>query len=49
MRSSRNPRSAAVYLGVYPKDNDGTKVQKVVVKDVPVDGFWSISLYILSG
>jgi hypothetical protein len=40
-----NPRSAAIYLGVYPKDNDGKTVHTLTVKDVPVDGFWSISLY----
>jgi len=40
-----NPKSAAVYLGVYPKVNDGKTVQKLTVKDVPVDGFWSISVY----
>jgi para-nitrobenzyl esterase len=40
-----NPRSAAVYLGVNPRNNDGKTVHKVAVKDVPVDGFWSISVY----
>ena len=40
-----NPRSAAIYMGVYPKENDGKTVQRLTVKDVPVDGFWSISLY----
>lgn len=40
-----NPRSAAIYLGFYPKNNDGNTVQKLTVKDVPVDGFWSVSLY----
>jgi hypothetical protein len=32
-------------MGVYPKENDGKTVQRLTVKDVPVDGFWSISLY----
>lgn len=40
-----NPSSAAVYLNVYPKGNEGKTVHKLTVKDVPVDGFWSISLY----
>ena len=44
-----NPKSAAVYLGVYPKNNDGKTEQKLTVKDVPVDGFWSISLYNAKG
>jgi hypothetical protein len=40
-----NPGSAAVYINVYPKSNDGKTVHKLTVKDVPVDGFWSVSLY----
>jgi para-nitrobenzyl esterase len=40
-----NPRHAAVYSSFYPKQNDGRTVHKLTVKDVPVDGFWSISLY----
>jgi len=40
-----NPEYAAVYDGGYPKANDGKTVYKVTVKDVPVDGFWSISVY----
>jgi para-nitrobenzyl esterase len=40
-----NPRQAAVYTSFYPKQNDGKTVHKLTVKDVPVDGFWSISLY----
>ena len=30
---------------VYPEENDGKTVYKLSVKDVPVDGFWSISVY----
>ena len=29
--------------------NDGTTIYKLNVKDVPVDGFWSISLYNAEG
>jgi para-nitrobenzyl esterase len=44
-----NPRSAAIYVSVYPKENDGKKPYALTVKDVPVDGFWSISLYNAKG
>jgi hypothetical protein len=40
-----NPEAAAVYINVYPKANDGKTVHKLTVKDAPVDGFWSISVY----
>ncbi|MEH2548162.1 hypothetical protein V1283_004807 [Bradyrhizobium sp. AZCC 2262] len=40
-----NPDEDATYLNVTPPKNDGTTVHKLVVKDVPVDAFWSISLY----
>ena len=44
-----NPTEAAVYLSVYPKANDGKVVHKLTAKNVPVDGFWSISLYNAKG
>jgi hypothetical protein len=44
-----NPDKDAVYLNVTPLKNDGTTVHKVVVKDVPVDAFWSISVYNAQG
>src|SRR4029434_9334566 len=34
---------------VTPKQNDGKTVYKLTVKDVPVDGFWSISVYNAQG
>ena len=44
-----NPEKAAIYLNVTPKKNDGKTIYKLKVKDVPVDGFWSISLYNAKG
>jgi len=40
-----NPDKDAAYLNITPAKNDGTTIYKLDVKDVPVDGFWSISLY----
>lgn len=40
-----NPDSEAVYVGGSPERNDGKTVHRLTVKDVPVDGFWSISIY----
>jgi para-nitrobenzyl esterase len=40
-----NPPSAAVYEGFVPAKNDGEIVHKLTLKDVPVDGFWSVSVY----
>jgi hypothetical protein len=39
------PRTAAVYISVTPEQNDGKVPHTLTVGDVPVDGFWSISLY----
>jgi para-nitrobenzyl esterase len=44
-----NPVEAAVYTAVFPKANDGRTVHRVKVKGVPVDGFWSISVYNADG
>jgi hypothetical protein len=40
-----NPPTAALYAGAVPEKNDGKTVYRLTVKDVPVDGFWSISVY----
>lgn len=40
-----NPPRDAIYLNVVPERNDGTTVYRLMVKDVPVDGFWSVSVY----
>lgn len=44
-----NPQTAAMYVGVEPKKNDGKTIYRLKVKDVPVDGFWSISVYNAQG
>ena len=43
------PEKDALYLPVTPARNDGTTVAKLTVKDVPVDGFWSITVYNAEG
>lgn len=40
-----NPQKDAMYVNVTPEKNDGQTPYTLTVKDVPVDGFWSISLY----
>ena len=40
-----NPAADALYAGVVPPTNDGRTAYQLTVRDVPVDGFWSISVY----
>ena len=42
------PRDA-IYLNLVPAKNDGATNYTLKVNDVPVDGFWSISLYNAEG
>ena len=44
-----NPEKDATYLNVTPSKNDGTTVYQLTVEDVPIDGFWSISVYDAKG
>ncbi|MBH5367280.1 DUF1254 domain-containing protein [Bradyrhizobium glycinis] len=44
-----NPDRDAMYLTVTPEKNDGSTVYQLQVKDVPVDGFWSVTMYNASG
>jgi hypothetical protein len=43
------PEKDALYLPVTPTRNDGVTIHKLTVKDVPVDGFWSITVYNAEG
>lgn len=40
-----NPPYAATYLNGTPPRNDGQVPHALTVRDVPVDGFWSITVY----
>jgi hypothetical protein len=40
-----NPPTAALYAGAVPARNDGKTAYRLVIRDVPVDGFWSVSVY----
>jgi hypothetical protein len=40
-----NPAREATYIAGRPAANDAKTMHRLTVKDVPVDGFWSISVY----
>jgi hypothetical protein len=44
-----NPDKDATYLNITPAKNDGTAVYRLSVNIVPVDGFWSVSVYDAQG
>ncbi|MFD7844266.1 DUF1254 domain-containing protein [Nocardia sp. NPDC059764] len=44
-----NPEKDALYLNVTPPENNGQVNYKLHVQDVPVDGFWSVSVYNAEG
>ncbi|MGZ4582958.1 MAG: DUF1254 domain-containing protein [Mycobacterium sp.] len=40
-----NPERDATYLSFFPAKNDGATVYRLAVGEVPVDGFWSVTVY----
>ncbi|MGL4311594.1 MAG: DUF1214 domain-containing protein [Paracoccaceae bacterium] len=40
-----NPAKAAIYVPLVPPTNDGVQAYTMTLKDVPVDGFWSVTIY----
>jgi hypothetical protein len=44
-----NPDQDAIYRNVTPTHNDGSVIYRLKVADVPVDAFWSISVYDADG
>lgn len=44
-----NPEKAALYLDFTTNKNDGNTIYRLRIRDVPVDGFWSISVYNAQG
>ena len=44
-----NPDKDAIYLNVMPEKNNGVTIHKLKVKDVPVNAFWSVSVYNAKG
>lgn len=44
-----NPEKDAVYLNITPEKNDGKTAYELAVKEVPVDAFWSVSVYNAKG
>jgi len=44
-----NPEKDAMYLTMVPSKNDGVTIYKLTAMAVPVDGFWSISVYNAKG
>ena len=39
------PAQDATYVNVFPEHNDGSTPYTLTVSDVPVDAFWSVTLY----
>lgn len=43
------PEKDALYLPTTPARNDGRTIHRLTVGDVPVDGFWSLTVYTSAG
>lgn len=44
-----NPPEEALYLNIVPEENGGQSIYRLHVGDVPVDGFWSVTVYNAEG
>jgi hypothetical protein len=44
-----NPDKDAIYLNVFPDRNDGRTPYQLTAADVPVDAFWSVTVYTADG
>lgn len=44
-----NPDRDAKYLNIVPAKNDGNTIYQLKVKNVPVEAFWSVSVYNAAG
>ena len=44
-----NPDRDAIYLNVFPDRNDGKTPYRLTVREVPVDAFWSVTVYNADG
>ena len=44
-----NPKEAAMYVNGVPSLNDGNTPHILTVKEAPVDGFWSVTVYNAEG
>lgn len=44
-----NPAKDAIYLGGVMPENDGKTLYRLKIGDVPVNGFWSVSVYNADG
>lgn len=40
-----NPEKDGLYLPITPARNDGSTIYKLTIGEVPVDGFWSVTVY----
>jgi hypothetical protein len=40
-----NPERDALYLPITPARNDGNTIYRLTVRDIPVEGFWSLTVY----
>jgi hypothetical protein len=40
-----NPEKDAIYFCVHPSNDDGATAYRLCVDEVPVDGFWSVTVY----